>query len=176
MEKLNLKDLLSKDPKVKYSCAKELLVIAKEKPAEIYPNLDFFIKLLDSENRILKWTAIDVIGALARVDHASTIDKLMGRLFGLLSAGNLITANHVITALTDIALARPEHQQKITDELLKVECYNYDTDECRNIAIGAVIQAIDSYFSELRDGKAVVEFARRQTQNRRSYFDLFCKM
>ena len=65
MEKINLADLSSNDPKIKYGCAKNLLVAAKENPAEIYPHLDFFVKLLDSENRILKWTAIDIIGYLA---------------------------------------------------------------------------------------------------------------
>ena len=144
MEKINLADISSRDPKIKYGCAKNLLAVAKENPAEIYPELDFFVELLDSENNIIKWTAIDIIGRLARVDEAKKIDTLLERLFGLLNTGKMITANHAIMALADIALARPEHQQKITDELLKVECYNYDTDECRNIAIGAVIQAIDS--------------------------------
>jgi len=80
----------------------------------------------------------------------------------------MITANHAIMALANIALARPEHQPKITDELLKVEHYNYDTDECRNIAIGTAIQAIGSYFNGLKDGEAAIEFAKRQTKNSRN--------
>ena len=168
MVKINLADLSSKDPKVKYGCAKNLLAVAKEKPSEIYPELDFFVELLDSENNIIKWTAIDIIGHLARVDEAKKVDALLGKLLALLNTGKMITANHAIMALADIAMAKPEHQKKITDELLKVEHYNYDTDECRNIAMGAVIQAIDSYFSELKDKGAAIEFARRQTQNSRN--------
>ena len=168
MEKLKFNDLLSKDPKIKYSYAKELLAVAKENPAELYPDLESFVKLLDNENRILKWTAIDIIGALARVDNARTIEKLMSKLFGLLSAGNLITANHAIAALADIALAKPEHQADITNELLKVEHYDYETDECQNIAIGKVILAISRYFDGLDDKEAVIEFARRQTENTRN--------
>ena len=120
MEKLHFKDLSSKDPKIKYGCAKNLLDVARKNPAEIYPNLGFFVELLENENKILKWTAIDVIGSLAKVDNAKTIDKLMSRLIGFLNAGNMITANYAITALTDIALARPEYQAEITGELLKV--------------------------------------------------------
>ena len=168
MEKLELDKLLAKDPKVKYGYAKELLVVAKQNPAELYPDLEFFVKLLDDENRILKWTAIDIIGALSRVDSVKTIDKLMSKLFGLLSAGNLITANHAIAALADIALAKPEHQVEITNELLMVEHYNYDTDECRNIVIGKVILAISMYFNALDDKEAVIEFTRRQTKNTRN--------
>jgi hypothetical protein len=168
MKGINLADLSSKDPKIKYGCAKNLLAVAKENPAEIYPELDFFVGLLDSENNIIKWTAIDIIGRLARADDAKKIDALLGRLFGLLNAGKMITAGHAIMALADIAIAKPEHQKKITDELLKVERYNYDTDECRNIAMGGVIQAIDLYFSELEDKGATIGFVQRQTQNSRN--------
>lgn len=167
MEKINLADLSSNDPKVKYGCAKNLLAVAKGNPAELYPHLDFWAELLDSENKIIRWTAIDIIGNLARVDRAKKIEALMGKLLALLNTGNMITANHAILALANIALARPEHRKKITDELLKVEGYNYDTDECRNIAMGTVIQAIDSYLDQLKDREAVIEFVRRQTQNSR---------
>ncbi len=168
MENLNFTDLFSEDPKIKYGCAKTLLAVAKEKPAEIYPNLDFFVRLLDNKNKIIKWTAIDIIGAIAKVDNTKIIDKLMGKLFELLNVGNMITAHHAITALTDIALAKPEYQAEITDELLRVEHYNYDTDECRNITIGKVILAISTYFDGLDNQEAVVEFVRRQTKNTRN--------
>ena len=168
MVKINLTDLFSEDPKIKYTCSKNLLALAKENPAELYPDLEFFVKLLDNENRILKWTAIDVIGSLARADKARAIDKLMGRIIRLLNTGNMITANHAITALTDIALARPEYRATVTDELLKVEHYNYETDECRNIAIGKVILAISTYFASLEDKEATLKFVKRQTGNTRN--------
>jgi len=166
--KPNLTDLMSADPKIKYACAKSLLALANEDPRELYPELAFFAKLLDGENKILKWTAIDIIGALARVDKARAVDKLMGRIVALLSSGNMITAHHAIKALTDIAAARPKYLAAITDELLKVEHYNYDTGECRNITIGKVILAIDTYFSRLESKEAVLEFVRRQTKNTRN--------
>jgi hypothetical protein len=166
--KLTLDDLLSSDPKVKYACSKNLLALAREKPAELYPRLDFFTKLLDNENNILKWTAMNIIGAVARVDKAKAIDKLLGKLVGFLNTGKMITANNAIAALTDIALARPELQKKITDELLKVEHYRYDTVECRNITIGKAIQAISRYFAGLEDKKAALEFVKRQVNNTRN--------
>jgi hypothetical protein len=168
MEGLNLTDLSSKNTKIKYSCAKNLLAAVRKNPAKIYPHLDFFAELLNSENKILKWTAIDVIGALAKVDGAKAVDKLKDRLIGLLNTGNMITAHHAITALTDIALAKPEHQAGITNELLRIEHYNYDTDECRNITIGKVILAISTYFNNLEGKETTIEFVRRQTKNTRN--------
>lgn len=168
MEKIDFADLMSADPKVKYGCARSLLAVAKENPAELYPRLDFFVGLLDGENRILKWTAIDIIGHLAKVDGAGKTDKLLGRLFSLLGAGNMITANHATGALANMALAKPGHRDRITAELLKIEGHSYETDECRNIAIGAAILAIGSHFGQLRDKEAAVEFVRRQMKNTRN--------
>lgn len=167
VRKVNLKDLSSKDPKIKYSCTKRLLDIAKNNPIELYHNFDYFAGILDSDNQILKWTAIDIIGYMSKVDGEKKVDKLMGKLFELLNAGKLITAAHAISALTDIAVAKSEYEGKITEELLKVENYCYDTIECRNIAIGKVILAISRYSEQLKD-KAVIEFLLRQTKNTRN--------
>jgi hypothetical protein len=165
---INLADLQSDSAKVKYCCAKNLIAIAKENPSRLYPHIDTFVKLLDGDNNVLKWTAIIIIGNLARVDEAKKVDGLTSRLVGFLNAGKLITANNATMALTGIAIAKPQYQRQITEELLKVEHYEYDTDECRNIAMGKVIEAIGSYSSQLQDKKAVVEFAQRQAQNTRN--------
>ncbi len=166
--KVNFADLASTDPKVKYGCAKNLLAIAKDNPAQLYPYIDYFVKLLDNGNKILKWTAIDVIGLLSRVAEEKKIAKLLSKLFGLLNMGNMITANHAITALAEIALTQPQYLNKITEELLKIEHYNYDTAECRNIVLGKVILVIGSYFDQVKDEEAVIEFVQRQTRNTRN--------
>jgi hypothetical protein len=165
---MNLKDLSSKNPKVKYACAKRLTVLAELNPGRLYPRLDFFINMLDHENQILKWTAIDIVGHLTESDKIKKIDRILKRLFGFLNAGKLITAGHAAQALAGIAKAKPKYQRKITDELLKVERYKYDTAECRNIVIGIVIEAIARYYPDLKDRRAVAAFVKRQTKNRRN--------
>jgi hypothetical protein len=124
--------------------------------------------MLDHENQILKWTAIDVIGHLAKSDKIKNTDRILKKLFGLLNAGKLITAGHAITALAGIAKAKPKYRGRITSELLKVERYKYDTDECRNIVIGIVIKAIGPFYPELKDKRAVIAFVKRQIKNRRN--------
>ena len=52
-------------------------------------------------------------------------------------------------------------------ELLKVERYDYDTAECRNIAIGKVILALERLPVRPEDRQAVLDFAGRQTGNSR---------
>ena len=168
MGKPDIKDLLSEKARIKYACARKLITFARENPVELYPDLGFFVQLLDSDNKIIRWTAIDVIGALARADNGRKIDNILDRIIGLLNTGNMITANHAAAALSDIALAKPEYLPGITGELLKVEHYDYDTDECRNIVIGKVILALSKFSDKLDTNKAVLEFISRQTKNTRN--------
>jgi hypothetical protein len=168
MMTINLADLTSKDPTVKYACTRNILVLARQDPAALYPERDAFFRLLDNDNRILRWTAISTLGALARVDRSANIDAWVDRLTGFLNTGNMITANNAIAALADIALARPEYRRQITAELIKVEHYDYDTPECRNIAIGKAILAMGTYFNGLDDKRGVMEFVKQQAGNTRT--------
>lgn len=161
-------ELSSANPRVKYAAAKELLATAYKNPASLHPHFDFFEKLLDSDNKILRWTAIDILGHLAGLEKGDRTEKLNRRLFGFLRCGNLITANHAISALSDIASAHPRYRLEITRELLKVEHYTFDTEECRNIALGKVILAIGSYYDAKPEQAGVIEFVRRQTRNERN--------
>ena len=161
-------ELLSKDPKVKYGAAKALATKARENPGALYPYLAYFEKLLDSDNNILKWNSIDIIGQLARVDTDRKAVKMTEKLVALLSAGKMITANHAIAVLAQFARAFPDRREVITRELMKIEQCIYDTDECRNIALGNAILAMGSYYGDIGDKRTVIEFAKRQTANTRN--------
>ena len=168
MSKINLKELLSNDTKAKYRCIKRVIATSERNPKELYSDIDFFVKLLSSENNVIKWTAIRVIGNLSFVDKKNKVDKFIPRLIKLLNSGKLITANHAIFALTNIVLSKPENKDKMIRELIKIEHYNYDTVECRNIATGKVILALDKFGEQIRGNKKVLEFVRRQTKNTRN--------
>lgn len=163
-----LEELSSTNPRVKYDAAKALLAEARDHPASLYEHFDFFEKLLNSKNSILKWTAIDILGCLARLEESDRTQKLKDRLLDLLCCGNLITANHAISALSDMALAHPQYRQEITSELLRVEHCTFETEECHNIALGKVILAIGSYYDSAQVDQSVFDFMQRQTRNARN--------
>jgi hypothetical protein len=119
-----LNDFFSKTAKIKYASTKKAIVISKDNPAELYPDFDFFIELLSNENQIIKWTAIQVIGNLSKVDKKKKIDKLLPKLISFLNCEKMITANNTILALSEIALNKPEYQEKIFKELIKVHWVN----------------------------------------------------
>lgn len=162
-----LNDFFAKTAKVKYTSTKKAIAISKEDPGELYPDFYFFVKLLDSENQIIKWIAIQIIGNLSKVDKEKKVEKLLTKLISFLDCGKMITANNTILTLSEIALNNPEYQEMIFKELIKVEHYNYDTQECRNVTLGKVVLALGKFKDKIKDQKDILEFLERQTNNTR---------
>ena len=53
------------------------------------------------------------------------------------------------------------------ETILAVEKARYATPECRNVAIGHAIHALDEFFPLLQDQRAVLSFVKRQGKNAR---------
>ncbi len=71
-------------------------------------------------------------------------------------------------AAAKIALAKPELADRIAQELLKVEKASYQTNDCRNIALGHTIQSFGQFFDQITDKEPVIELIRRQLNNPRN--------
>jgi hypothetical protein len=172
MSKLNLLDFSSTKAKIKYNCAKQAIEISRISPGELYPDFNFFSELLKSENNILKWTAIKVIGNLSKVDDEKKIDRILPFIITFLSNKSMITAANTIGALSEIAINRSEFLDEIITSLLQVEKTSYYnkgeiSPECRNVAIGHVIKAFQNLDKKIYYRKDVYEFLKRQTLNTR---------
>lgn len=154
--------------RIRFGSAKILRIISEKNPGILYPSMDFFVNLLDSENNILKWNAMDIIANLTKVDSHKEFNRLFKKYFGYLYDGSLITAGHVVDNSGKIALAKPELQDEITKELLKVEKIPLPTEECRNILIGKTIKAFDVYYDEIKDKDEIISFVKRQLNNPRN--------
>jgi len=159
--------LSSNLPRVKFGCSKTLLLLSGKHPELLRGNIETIAELLDSNNRILKWNAIAILGNLAAVDAEGRIRSRLKRLYGFLSGGELITANNAIAALGKIARAFPEERKRIVAQLLGIERQSFETDECRNIAIGKSILALGMFCDPVNPGKRVLDFIDRQTGNSR---------
>lgn len=154
--------------RIKFGCAKTLILLSGMKPELLYPHLQAFVDLMEQENQILKWSGMIVLGSLAPADQERRLPRLLPKFYHLLSAEQLITANNAIAALGKIALAYPKKRAAITAELLKVENYSFQTEECRKIALGKVILALNLYLGDTPVQDEVIEFVRRQTTNSRA--------
>jgi hypothetical protein len=169
---MNLKDLQSDNPEIKYHCAKRAIALSEKTPAALYPRLNKFVKLLDGDNNVLKWVGIIVIGNLARADKHKKINKLVPRLAGFLREKSMITANNAIAALGKIAKSKPQSKRKIFAALLGVEKATYYnkgkiSPECRNIALGKVIDVFSDFKNDVADKKEFIDFIKHQSKNTR---------
>ena len=169
---MDLEDFGAEKARVRYACAKQAIALSQEGPAELYPDFDFFLKLLQGKNKILKWTAIQVIGNLSRVDSEKKLDKVLPTLFSLLKDPVMITAANAIKALAEIGQWKPEFREDILNELLKVEKARYLyrgklSRECRNVAIGHVLNALDKLGEAVYKRGDVRSFLKRQIINTR---------
>lgn len=163
-----LTGIYSTSPRIKFGSAKVLRMISGRDPEMLYSRMEIFVNLLDSENNILKWNAMDIIANLTMVDSRNDFDRLFKKFFGYLYEGSLITAGHVVDNSGKIALSKPELQDDITKELLKVEKIPLPTEECRNILIGKTINAFQVYYDKIKDKEKVVSFVKRQLNNSRN--------
>lgn len=158
----------SPNSKLRFKSAKILNIISNKDPQKLYPRMGFFVKLLESENSILKWNAIDVIANLAGVDVNKRFEKMFQRFYGLLQEESLITSAHVVSNSWKIVNAKPDLESRITNEILKVERIDLPTEECRNILSGYAILSFDKYFNKIQKKADVISFVRRQLNSTRN--------
>ena len=153
--------------RIKYGCLKLLRLISEQRPELLYPHIGRFFELLGSENNIFKWGAIIIIGNLACVDAERKIDAQVDRYLKPIRGSVMITAANVIGGAGKIAQAKPYLAEKIARAVLRVESAKYQTTECRNVVIGHAIKSLDLFFRRLKQPGPVVEFVKRQLNNRR---------
>lgn len=160
--------LESKDPKIKYGFAKKLILRAQKNPKELYPFYDIITGYLNHKNSIIRWTVIDLIGYLSEVDDQNKTNTHIPALLTFLHCGHLITANHAIFSLGKIAESKPEYRDLIVEEFLKISHDTFDTEECKNIAIGKVLDALKPFAGLLKNDRNVVSFINRAKDNSRN--------
>lgn len=159
--------LNTKPASTKYGCSKLLRIISREKPQLLYPHFDFFVRRLDIDNTFLRCDAILTLANLAAADPANKFEAIFDRYFAPINGPTLIIAANIIGSVATIVSARPELTERVVGQLLKVENARYQTDECRNIALGQAIEAFDKFYGQIGDKERVLTLARKQLANTR---------
>ena len=150
---------------IRYGCGRILMNLSGEHPGKLYPHMDFFVSLLDSKYRILKWVALAVTANLARVDSENRFDALLSKYYGFLDDEHMVTVANVVGHSATIAQAKPHLVPRITRELLKVERLKttpHLTDECKLVIAEKAIKSFDVFFDSVEDKKVVLAFVKRQ--------------
>lgn len=154
--------------RTKYGCLKLLRTISEKRPDILYPEIGRLFRLLDNNSKIFKWGAIIIIGNLAAVDSDRKIDGILDRYLQPISGHVMITAANAIGGAGKIARAKPQLADRIARAVLRVETASYQTEECRNVAIGHAVKSLELFFLCLKEPQPVIEFVERQVNNRRN--------
>lgn len=152
----------------RFAAGKALSVTAERDPCRVYPHFDRIASLLDGESKVVRWNALQIIAALAPADSDRKLDAILDKYLAFIRCGNLISAANAIRGAGRIALARLELADRIIPALLSVEAENYETAECRNVAIGHALAALEELGSAVCRRPAVAKFIRRQMANPRT--------
>jgi hypothetical protein len=151
----------------KFRIAKELVSLSEQEPKRLYPFFDQMAELLDAENNIIKWTAFQIMANLAAVDRPRRIDAIIERYLAPIAGPVMITAGHAIQGSAKIARSHPHLVDRIVPAILGVEQARYKTEECRNIAIGHAITALESFGPAVRSSPEVMAFIEIHVNNSR---------
>ena len=157
----------SKRGTTRLAASKALRTMSEQAPESVYPHFDFLAGLLESENHILKWNATLTLANLATVDAEGKLDGILDAYLAPIPGPNMIDAANAIHGAADIALAKPHLARAIAGRILDVENAAYATPECRNVAIGHAVRALDRIFEIAGERNAILRFVRRQADNPR---------
>jgi hypothetical protein len=152
---------------VRLGASKALRILSERLPELLYPHFEFFAAMLDHDNHILQWNATLTLANLARVDRDSRIEAILDRYLALISGPNMITAANAIRGAAIIGAAKPHLVKPIVRRIMRVERAEYATPECRNVALGHALRALEDLADLLPDRRGVRLFAARQLGNPR---------
>src|ERR1022692_4953086 len=128
---------------VKFGASKALRILSERVPEALYPHFDSFAAMLDHENQILKWNAMLTLANLARVDREGKIEAILDRYLDPISGPDMISAANAIRGAVVIGMAKPHLVRRILLRIMRVERAQYATPECRNVAIGHALKALE---------------------------------
>ena len=153
---------------IRYSCAKVLMDLSEEYSEKLYPHMDFFINLLESQYRILTWNAMASIANLTKVDTLGKFEEIFDKYYRFINDAYMVTVANVVGNSGKIAVAKPHLIPKITNQLLKVEHISITphlTEECKRVIAEKAIKSFNMFFDKIEDKAKVISFVERQSNS-----------
>jgi hypothetical protein len=156
---------------IRYGCAKVLMDLSEKYPEKLYPYMQTFIELLDSNYRILVWNTMAIIANLTEVDKDQEFDAAFDKYYSFLNDEYMVTVANVVGNSAKIALAKPYLVQKITTKLLKVNDISLTphlTAECKRVIVEHTIKSLNAFFEKIEDKKEVLSFVKAYINSSRA--------
>ena len=156
-----LDGLTSKEETLRYNCHKALMHISETNGEMLYPEWDYFVELLGSDNSYRKMSASQIIANLTKVDTENRFEEIIDKYYGLLDDKSMVVAVYVAASSGCIVRAKPQLEKAITNRLLDIDRTHHPEGRKPLIKAGA-IEAFDKYFPEAADKERIIAFVKEQ--------------
>lgn len=118
-----LDGLILKQETLRCNCFKVLLLIREMRSELLYPNWDYFVHFLDSDNSYRKMAAIQLIDRLTKADTENNFEKIIDKYYSLLTGQSMIVAIYKANNSGKIVKAKPHLESQITKKTIGHRCY-----------------------------------------------------
>ena len=156
-----LNGLTSKQETLRYNCFKVLLLISEIRSELLYPNWDYFVHFLDSDNSYRKMAAIQLIARLIKADTKNNFEKIIDKYYSLLNDKSMIVAIYTANNSGKIVKAKPHLESQITNKLLDIDGTHH-TEERKLLIKAGAIEAFEEYFIEAVNKDKIIAFVKEQ--------------
>ena len=153
--------LASKQETLRHNCHQVLMQISETNGELLYPQWDYLVQFLTSDNSYRKMSVVPIIANLTRVDTENRFEMILDKYFGLLDDKSMIVAIYVASSSAIIVRAKPQLAREITSRLLDIAKTHHPEGRKPLIKAGA-IEAFDKYFPQATDQEKILAFVREQ--------------
>lgn len=159
-----MEGILAKDNILRGNSFKTLEIISEENPEFLYPEWDYFNKMLKSKNNYHKYIAIYLLANLTAVDVEKKFEAIFEDYFGILGGDKAMIASHVALNSSKIALNKPELQERIIGILLNID--EIHQGKQTEMIKAYVVEALQETYSEIEDKERVLDFVKAQLESK----------
>jgi len=160
----------SEKANIRYGCGNALKTLSEEKPEILYLYMDFFVKLLDSDYRILTWIAMAVIANLTPIDRDKKFDDAFDKYYSFIDDEYMVSVANIVGSSGKIGFAKPYLIPKITDQLLRIEDIKttpHLTNECKKVIAEKAIASFDMFFDKAENKDEILSFVKKHVNSSR---------
>ena len=160
-----INNLLIKDDTIRYNSHKALLLVSEGNPEILYPEWDFFVNLLKSNNNFHKVIGIQILANLSKVDTLNKFDNIYDDYCDLLDAKSVMTAAHLAASIGKIAKNKPHLREKLTQVLLDIDKTHHEIGR-KDLIKASIIDSFMEYVNDIKNKEEIVRFVTQQLNSK----------
>jgi len=159
-----LQGIISKDESIRYPNAIALEKLSKTNPSLIYPEWNYFVDLLKSENAFHRSIAVKTISNLTATDDQNKFEQIFEDFFNLLDDSKVMVSRSLVLNVGIIIKSKPTLKSKIINLLLNIDETHHPSGR-KDLIKGDILEIFGDYFEEISDKERITEFVKEQLKS-----------